>query len=83
MEEDGQEVSSYIVEMLDNATKLWQRIAETIKAPTFSIADLSPGEDYTFRVSASNKFGVSEPTEEVMVHLPTEKGKNARKCTIA
>lgn len=69
-------MSSYVVEMLDSATKSWQRIAETLKAPVFTIADLTPGEEYAFRVSASNQFGVGEPTEKVSVHLPMEKGES-------
>ncbi|XP_064646398.1 twitchin-like isoform X5 [Lineus longissimus] len=58
---------TYIVECREEKAKEWQKLAEGIEKPTYKASDLTPSKAYTFRVTAKNEFGNTEPTKEVLV----------------
>uniref|UniRef100_A0A4W5PTZ3 non-specific serine/threonine protein kinase n=1 Tax=Hucho hucho TaxID=62062 RepID=A0A4W5PTZ3_9TELE len=65
-------VSSYTVEYRQEDSLLWQQSVVSTVDVCVKIEDLIPGGHYQFRVSASNPWGVSPPSEPSnMVTLPT------------
>ncbi|XP_052377916.1 kalirin-like isoform X6 [Oncorhynchus keta] len=65
-------VSSYTVEYRQEDSLLWQQSVVSTVDVCVKIEDLIPGGHYQFRVSASNPWGVSPPSEPSnMVTLPS------------
>uniref|UniRef100_A0A8C9SCC1 non-specific serine/threonine protein kinase n=1 Tax=Scleropages formosus TaxID=113540 RepID=A0A8C9SCC1_SCLFO len=64
-------VSSYTVEYRQEDSLVWQQSVVSTRDVCVKIEDLIPGGHYQFRVSASNPWGVSPPSEPSnMVTLP-------------
>ena len=61
-DDGGSPVTQYIVEKKDISRKSWSE-AGKVPADTleFTVPKLLEGQQYLFRVSAENKYGVSEP----------------------
>uniref|UniRef100_A0A8C6NPE0 Titin n=1 Tax=Nothobranchius furzeri TaxID=105023 RepID=A0A8C6NPE0_NOTFU len=71
----GCQINNYIVEKRDTTTTVWQIVSATIarstikvtnlktRAISYKITKLLPGNEYIFRVTAVNKYGVGEPLE--------------------
>uniref|UniRef100_A0A8C7MF17 non-specific serine/threonine protein kinase n=1 Tax=Oncorhynchus kisutch TaxID=8019 RepID=A0A8C7MF17_ONCKI len=65
-------VSSYTVEYRQEDSLVWQQSVVSTVDVCVKIEDLIPGGHYQFRVSASNPWGISLPSEPSnMVTLPT------------
>ncbi|XP_046902206.1 kalirin isoform X4 [Hypomesus transpacificus] len=65
-------VSSYTVEYRQEDSLMWQQSVVSTADVCVKIEDLIPGGHYQFRVSASNPWGVSPPSEPSnMVTLPS------------
>lgn len=61
----GAPVETYIIEMKDKFSPLWTKALEVPAGQTAAtIAGLTQGEEYQFRVKAKNKAGPGAPSEE-------------------
>ncbi|XP_056145619.1 kalirin [Lampris incognitus] len=64
--------SSYTVDYRQEDSLLWQQAVSSTAEVCVQIDDLIPGGHYQFRVRASNRWGISPPSEPSnMVTLPT------------
>ena len=67
-ENDGcSEVSHYIIEKRETAKISWAMVSDDCKECTFNATNLIKTNEYQFRVSAVNKFGVGRPVESTPV----------------
>uniref|UniRef100_H2YFD1 Titin n=1 Tax=Ciona savignyi TaxID=51511 RepID=H2YFD1_CIOSA len=68
----GSEITNYIVEKRDISTGTWSLVTSSIARPTCRASGLIGGNEYTFRVMAENRFGVSSPllSETVVAKYP-------------
>lgn len=62
LDDGGAPLDHYLVEKMDTETGRWLPAAK-VKDPKAEIANLVPGQEYKFRVSAVNNEGVSEPLD--------------------
>lgn len=63
-ENDGcSEISHYIIEKRETAKISWALVSDECKECTFNASKLIKTNEYQFRVSAVNKFGVGRPLE--------------------
>ncbi|XP_036208935.1 kalirin isoform X21 [Myotis myotis] len=64
-------ISGYTVEYREEGSQAWQQSVASTLDTYLVIEDLSPGSPYQFRVSASNPWGISLPSEpSEFVRLP-------------
>uniref|UniRef100_A0A3B1KFV5 Fibronectin type-III domain-containing protein n=1 Tax=Astyanax mexicanus TaxID=7994 RepID=A0A3B1KFV5_ASTMX len=56
----GSRISGYIVEMQGKGSDKWTQVT-TVKITEAVIAGLTQGEEYSFRISATNEKGTSDP----------------------
>ena len=56
----GSRITGYIVEMQGKGSEKWTQCA-VVKSTGAVVAGLTQGEEYTFRVSATNEKGLSDP----------------------
>ena len=62
----------YVVERLDTSRTNWQKVGTT-EDVEITVTKLNEGKQYLFKVSAENKYGVSEPaitTEPALAKNP-------------
>lgn len=62
-DDGGSDITNYIVEKRESGQTSWQVVNSSVKRPTIKITHLTKYMEYTFRVCAENKFGVSKPIE--------------------
>lgn len=62
-DDGGTDITNYIVEKRESGSTAWQLINSSVKRTSLHIGHLTKYMQYTFRVSAENRFGVSKPTE--------------------
>ncbi|XP_043939175.1 myomesin-3-like isoform X1 [Protopterus annectens] len=64
----GREPLTYLIEKSLHGSKSWQlaNMDIPVHSPRFVVSDLAEGKQYSFRVRAENKHGISEPS------LPSE-----------
>jgi len=58
----GSAITHYVVEKRDVQKKTWQEVGKPTELTTH-VADLHDQNQYLFRVSAANQYGVSDPVE--------------------
>ena len=71
----GSPITGYIVEVKDVNRRSWKEGGKTEELE-FTVPKLIEGNEYLFRVSAENQYGISEPvqtTEPVMAKNPYSK----------
>uniref|UniRef100_A0A3Q3GG52 Titin n=1 Tax=Labrus bergylta TaxID=56723 RepID=A0A3Q3GG52_9LABR len=59
----GASISHYIIEKRETSRLSWTVVEPKIQAISYKITKLLPGNEYIFRVTAVNKYGVGEPLE--------------------
>lgn len=61
----GSPITNYIVEKLcmTGVDTKWVKVSSFVRNLTCTVPNLSPGQQYKFRVRAENQFGISEPLE--------------------
>uniref|UniRef100_A0A1I8J9R7 non-specific serine/threonine protein kinase n=1 Tax=Macrostomum lignano TaxID=282301 RepID=A0A1I8J9R7_9PLAT len=59
----GCEITDFIVEFCDEDSRTWEKVLGSSSETTCPVKNLKEGRRYRFRVSAVNRFGVSEPLE--------------------
>uniref|UniRef100_A0A3B5ATD5 Titin n=1 Tax=Stegastes partitus TaxID=144197 RepID=A0A3B5ATD5_9TELE len=62
-DDGGTVITNYIVEKRESGSTAWQLINSSVKRTSLHVSHLTKYMQYTFRVSAENRFGVSKPTE--------------------
>ena len=74
-DDGGSPIIHYIVEKKNLSRKMWQ-VLDKVPELTYGVTNLHDGNQYLFRVSAENAYGVSEPvqiTEPVTAKNPYSK----------
>ena len=56
-----EEVENYIVEKKDGESGQWRPVTSFCTNTHLKVRNLTPGEEYQFRISAQNPYGVSKP----------------------
>uniref|UniRef100_A0A7N6BNA7 Titin n=1 Tax=Anabas testudineus TaxID=64144 RepID=A0A7N6BNA7_ANATE len=59
----GAGISHYIIEKRETSRLSWTVVEPKIQAISYKVTKLLPGNEYIFRVTAVNKYGVGEPLE--------------------
>ncbi len=61
----GSDITCYMVEQrnVDDRLEDWDVVEDNVTSTTLTIGDLTLRDEYTFRVSAANKFGWSPPSQ--------------------
>lgn len=59
----GASISHYIIEKRETSRLSWTVVEPKIQAISYKVTKLLPGNEYIFRVTAVNKYGVGEPLE--------------------
>lgn len=62
-DDGGTDITNYIVEKRESGCTAWQLINSSVKRTSLHVSHLTKYMQYTFRVSAENRFGVSKPAE--------------------
>lgn len=62
-DDGGTDITNYIVEKRESGSTAWQLINSSVKRTSLHVSHLTKYMQYTFRVSAENRFGVSKTTE--------------------
>lgn len=62
-DDGGTDITNYIVEKRESGSTAWQLINSSVKRTSLQVGHLSKYMQYTFRVCAENRFGVSKSTE--------------------
>lgn len=57
-------ITNYVIEYHDRATQAWSYTSEKITQTTHTISNLTKDSEITFRVTAFNDVGASEPSEQ-------------------
>jgi len=66
-DDGGTDITNYIVEKRESGSASWQVVNSSVKRTTIKVTHLTKYMEYTFRVCAENKFGVSKSTESAAV----------------
>ncbi|XP_061656401.1 titin-like isoform X2 [Syngnathoides biaculeatus] len=80
-DDGGTDITNYIVEKRESGSTAWQLINSSVKHTSLHVSHLTKYMQYTFRVSAENRFGVSKPAESetiVAEHSYTPPGPPTR-----
>lgn len=75
-DDGGTDISNYIVEKRESGSASWQVVNSSVKRTTIKITHLTKYMEYTFRVCAENKFGVSKSIESAPVVIEHPFGKH-------
>uniref|UniRef100_A0A672TG49 Titin n=1 Tax=Strigops habroptila TaxID=2489341 RepID=A0A672TG49_STRHB len=62
-DDGGSEITNYIVEKRESGTTAWQLVNSSVKRTQVKVTHLTKYQEYSFRVSSENRFGVSKPLE--------------------
>lgn len=74
-DDGGTEITNYIVEKRESGSASWQVVNSSVKRTTIKVTHLTKYMEYTFRVCAENKFGVSKSIESAAVVIEHPFGK--------
>lgn len=80
-DDGGTEISNYIVEKREAGSSSWQVVNSSVKRTTIKVTHLTKYMEYTFRVCAENKFGVSKSVESAAVVIEHPFGKKPQNKT--
>uniref|UniRef100_A0A3Q3X2S2 Titin n=1 Tax=Mola mola TaxID=94237 RepID=A0A3Q3X2S2_MOLML len=71
-QDGGASINHYMIEKRETSRLSWTMVEPKIQAISYKITKLLPGNEYIFRVTAVNKYGVGEPleSEPVMARNP-------------
>lgn len=74
-DDGGTEITNYIVEKRESGSASWQVVNSSVQRTTIKVTHLTKYMEYTFRVCAENKFGVSKSIESsaVVIEHPFSK----------
>lgn len=80
-DDGGTDITNYIVEKRESGSTAWQLINSSVKRTTLDVSHLTKYMQYTFRVSAENRFGVSKNTESetIVAEHPFSKSYSTHK----
>lgn len=62
-DDGGTDITNYIVEKRESGSTAWQLINSSVKRTSLHVSHLTKYMQYTFRVCAENRFGVSKSIE--------------------
>lgn len=62
-DDGGTDITNYIVEKRESGSTAWQLINSSVKRTSLHVSHLTKYMQYTFRISAENRFGVSKHSE--------------------
>lgn len=79
-DDGGSDITNYIVEKRESGQTSWQVVNSSVKRPTIRVTHLTKYMEYTFRVCAENKFGVSKPIESQAIVAEHPFGKYTYFC---
>lgn len=74
-DDGGTDIANYIVEKRESGSASWQVVNSSVKRTTIKVTHLTKYMEYTFRVCAENKFGVSKSIESAAVVIEHPFGK--------
>lgn len=74
-DDGGTDITNYIVEKRESGSASWQVVNSSVKRTTIKVTHLTKYMEYTFRVCAENKFGVSKSIESAAVVIEHPFGK--------
>lgn len=77
-DDGGSEITNYIVEKRESGSASWQVVNSSVKRTTIKVTHLTKYMEYTFRVCAENKFGVSKSTESAPVVIEHPFGESCQ-----
>lgn len=60
-------ITHYVVEKRETSRISWAMVTSKCEACSFNAANLINGNEYQFRISAVNKFGVGKPLDSVPI----------------
>ncbi|KAJ8416941.1 hypothetical protein AAFF_G00328190 [Aldrovandia affinis] len=60
-EDGGSNITNYVIEKFDVSRGDWVTVVASCTATTYRVGKLTPGKEYSFRVRAENRFGISAP----------------------
>lgn len=68
----GSEITNYVVEKRDTMNGNWVNVTSSIARTTCRVSGLLGGNEYTFRVMAENRHGISSPvlSDTVIARYP-------------
>jgi len=66
-DDGGSDITNYIVEKRESGTTAWQLVNSSVKRTQIKVTRLTKYQEYSFRVSSENRFGVSKPLESKTV----------------
>lgn len=71
-EDGGTNITNYIVEKCDVSQGDWIIVSSSCTKTSFRMTKLTTGKEYSFRVRAENRFGISEPiySEKMIARYP-------------
>lgn len=74
-DDGGTEITNYIVEKRESGSASWQVVNSSVQRTTIKVTHLTKYMEYTFRVCAENKYGVSKSIESspVVIEHPFSK----------
>lgn len=77
-DDGGTEITNYIVEKRESGSTAWQLINSSVKRTSFMVTNLTKYMQYTFRVCAENRFGVSKSVESDTIVAEHPFGKSVK-----
>lgn len=66
-QDGGSKITHYIVEKRETSRLLWTVVEPKVQATNLKVTKLLEGNEYIFRVSPVNKFGIGEPLQSSAV----------------
>lgn len=75
MRDGGAPISNYVVEQRDAHRPGWVPVSESVSRPTFKFDRLTEGDEYVFRVAATNRYGTGEYLQSEVVMCKSSKCK--------
>lgn len=56
-------ITHYVIEKRETSRLSWAQITDQCEACSYAVTKLIKGNEYQFRISAANKFGVGKPLD--------------------